>query len=102
VESPLVDLRHHLAELECRAGNWDAAMVHARESVTAAQRQAGGFRLGPLRGGPGRAPGASSRRGKKRSKGCGSPRRPTSSSLRSEPGRPGFRRALPGPNSALS
>jgi tetratricopeptide (TPR) repeat protein len=43
VESPLVDLRHHLAKLECRAGNWDAAMVHARESVTAAQRQAGGF-----------------------------------------------------------
>jgi DNA-binding CsgD family transcriptional regulator len=42
VESHLVDLRHHLAELECRAGNWDAALVHAREGVTAAQRQAVG------------------------------------------------------------
>jgi DNA-binding CsgD family transcriptional regulator len=42
VESPLVDLRYHLAELECHAGNWDAALVHAREGVTAAQRQAVG------------------------------------------------------------
>jgi DNA-binding CsgD family transcriptional regulator len=43
VENPLVDLRYHLAELECHAGNWDAALVHARESVTAAQRQAVGI-----------------------------------------------------------
>jgi DNA-binding CsgD family transcriptional regulator len=42
VEGHLVDLRHHLAELECHAGNWDAALVHAREGVTAAQRQAVG------------------------------------------------------------
>lgn len=42
VESPLVDLRYHLAELECHAGNWYAALVHAREGVTAAQRQAVG------------------------------------------------------------
>jgi DNA-binding CsgD family transcriptional regulator len=42
VESTLVDLRYHLAELECHAGNWDAALVHAREGVTAAQRQAVG------------------------------------------------------------
>ena len=41
-ESTLVDLRYHLAELECHAGNWDAALVHAREGVTAAQRQAAG------------------------------------------------------------
>ena len=31
-------IRYHLAELECRAGNWDAAMEHARESRAAAQR----------------------------------------------------------------
>jgi DNA-binding CsgD family transcriptional regulator len=38
VESPVVQIEHHLAELECRAGNWDAAMKHARESVRVAQR----------------------------------------------------------------
>jgi DNA-binding CsgD family transcriptional regulator len=42
VENPLVDLRYHLAELECHAGYWGAALMHARESVTAAQRQAVG------------------------------------------------------------
>jgi tetratricopeptide (TPR) repeat protein len=42
VEGPLVDLRYYLAELECHAGNWDAALVHAREGVTAARRQAVG------------------------------------------------------------
>jgi DNA-binding CsgD family transcriptional regulator len=38
VESPIPQIRYHLAELECRAGNWDAAMEHARESRAAAQR----------------------------------------------------------------
>ena len=38
VESPIPQFRYHLAELECRAGNWDAAMEHARESRAAAQR----------------------------------------------------------------
>jgi DNA-binding CsgD family transcriptional regulator len=39
VESPIAQIRYHLAELECRAGNWDSAMEHARESRAAAQRQ---------------------------------------------------------------
>jgi len=38
VESPVPQIQYHLAELECRAGNWDAAMEHARESRAAAQR----------------------------------------------------------------
>jgi DNA-binding CsgD family transcriptional regulator len=38
VESPIPQIRYHLAELECRAGNWDAAMENARESRAAAQR----------------------------------------------------------------
>jgi DNA-binding CsgD family transcriptional regulator len=37
-ESPIPQIRYHLAELECRAGNWDAAVEHARESRAAAQR----------------------------------------------------------------
>jgi DNA-binding CsgD family transcriptional regulator len=37
-EGPTPQIRYHLAELECRAGNWDAAMEHARESRAAAQR----------------------------------------------------------------
>jgi DNA-binding CsgD family transcriptional regulator len=44
VEGPIPQIRYHLAELECRAGNWDAATEHARESRTAAQRQA----MGPM------------------------------------------------------
>jgi DNA-binding CsgD family transcriptional regulator len=43
VESPIPDMHYHLAELECRAGNWGAAMEHARESMAAAQQQAMGF-----------------------------------------------------------
>ncbi len=38
VEIPIPEMRYHLAELECRAGNWDAAMEHARESREAFQR----------------------------------------------------------------
>jgi DNA-binding CsgD family transcriptional regulator len=38
VEGATPQFRYHLAELECRAGNWDAAMEHARESRAAAQR----------------------------------------------------------------
>jgi DNA-binding CsgD family transcriptional regulator len=38
VTGPIPQIRYHLAELECRAGNWDAAMEHARESRAAAQR----------------------------------------------------------------
>jgi DNA-binding CsgD family transcriptional regulator len=38
VESPIPQIRYHLAELECRAGNWDAAMEHALESRAGAQR----------------------------------------------------------------
>jgi DNA-binding CsgD family transcriptional regulator len=38
VEGPSPQIRYHLAELECRAGNWDAAMEHARESRAGAQR----------------------------------------------------------------
>jgi DNA-binding CsgD family transcriptional regulator len=44
VETPIPQIRYHLAELECRAGNWDAAMEHARESRAAAQRS----RIGPM------------------------------------------------------
>ncbi|HYF11336.1 MAG TPA: AAA family ATPase, partial [Actinomycetota bacterium] len=44
VDSPIAQIRYHLAELECRAGNWDAAMEHARESRAAAQR----FRMGAM------------------------------------------------------
>ena len=44
VEGPIPQIQYHLAELECRAGNWDAAMEHARESRAAAQRQA----MGPM------------------------------------------------------
>jgi DNA-binding CsgD family transcriptional regulator len=44
VETPISQIRYHLAELECRAGNWDAAMEHARESRAAAQRN----RMGPM------------------------------------------------------
>ncbi|MEX2421948.1 MAG: LuxR C-terminal-related transcriptional regulator, partial [Actinomycetota bacterium] len=43
-ESPIPQIRYHLAELECRAGNWEAAMEHARESRAAAQR----LRFGPM------------------------------------------------------
>jgi DNA-binding CsgD family transcriptional regulator len=38
VTGPIPQILYHLAELECRAGNWDAAMEHARESRAAAQR----------------------------------------------------------------
>jgi DNA-binding CsgD family transcriptional regulator len=38
VEGAIPQFRYHLAELECWAGNWDAAMEHARESRAAAQR----------------------------------------------------------------
>ena len=44
VETPIPQIRYHLAELECRAGNWDAAMEHARESRAAAQRSG----IGPM------------------------------------------------------
>ena len=38
VSSAIPQFRYHLAELECRAGNWDAALEHARESMAGAQR----------------------------------------------------------------
>jgi DNA-binding CsgD family transcriptional regulator len=38
VTGPIPQIRYHLAELESRAGNWDAAMEHARESRAGAQR----------------------------------------------------------------
>jgi DNA-binding CsgD family transcriptional regulator len=41
VTGPIPQILYHLAELECRAGNWDAAMEHARESRAAAQRLMG-------------------------------------------------------------
>ncbi|HYF12240.1 MAG TPA: AAA family ATPase [Actinomycetota bacterium] len=44
VETPIPQFRYHLAQLECWAGNWEAAMEHARESRAAAQRS----RMGPL------------------------------------------------------
>ena len=43
-EMAIPQIRYHLADLECRAGNWDAAMEHARESRAAAQR----IRMGPM------------------------------------------------------
>ena len=45
VESPIPQFRYHLAELECWAGNWDAAMEHARASRAAAQRHRWGAPL---------------------------------------------------------
>ncbi|MGH2658867.1 MAG: LuxR C-terminal-related transcriptional regulator, partial [Actinomycetota bacterium] len=42
-ESPIAAFRYHLAELVCRAGNWQAALEHARESMVAAQQTAMGF-----------------------------------------------------------
>ena len=45
VETPIPEMRYHLAELECRAGNWDTAMEHARESRAAFQRQQAGASL---------------------------------------------------------
>jgi DNA-binding CsgD family transcriptional regulator len=44
VEIPQAQFRYHLAELECRAGNWDAAMEHARESRATALRN----HMGPM------------------------------------------------------
>ncbi len=38
IESPIAGLHYHLAELECRAGDWDAALEHARECVATAQQ----------------------------------------------------------------
>ena len=38
VESPIPQIRYHLAELECWAGNWATALEHARQSEAAAQR----------------------------------------------------------------
>jgi DNA-binding CsgD family transcriptional regulator len=38
VTGPIPQIQYHLAELESRAGNWDAAMEHAQESRAAAQR----------------------------------------------------------------
>ena len=50
--------RYHLAELECRAGNWDAAMEHARESQGHRPAEPHGAYVvgGPARGGPGGSP----------------------------------------------
>jgi DNA-binding CsgD family transcriptional regulator len=45
VESPIPQFRYHLAELECWAGNWDAAMEHARMSDAAVQRHRWGALL---------------------------------------------------------
>jgi DNA-binding CsgD family transcriptional regulator len=42
VESPIPQIQYHLAELECWAGNWDAALEHALDSMAAAQRQSFG------------------------------------------------------------
>jgi DNA-binding CsgD family transcriptional regulator len=38
VETPIPQFRYHLAELECRAGNWETALEHARESRATAKR----------------------------------------------------------------
>jgi len=38
VETPIPQFLYHLAELECWAGNWDAAMEHAQQSRAASQR----------------------------------------------------------------
>jgi DNA-binding CsgD family transcriptional regulator len=44
VTGPIPQILYHLAELECRAGNWDTAIEQARESRAAAQR----IGMGPL------------------------------------------------------
>ena len=44
VETPIPQISYHLAEVECRAGNWDAAMEHARASRVVAQRSG----MGPM------------------------------------------------------
>ena len=70
VEGPIPQIRYHLAELESRAGNWDAAMEHARESRAGAQRIGMGSGVGgPLRGGLGGSPSGAGRHGE-----AGSPR----------------------------
>jgi DNA-binding CsgD family transcriptional regulator/DNA polymerase III delta prime subunit len=38
VETPIPQFRYHLAELECRAGNWETALEHARGSRAIAKR----------------------------------------------------------------
>jgi DNA-binding CsgD family transcriptional regulator len=38
VESPIPQFQYHLAQLECWAGHWDAAMEHAQQSRAASQR----------------------------------------------------------------
>jgi DNA-binding CsgD family transcriptional regulator len=38
VESPIPQFLYHLAELECWAGNWDAALDHAEQSRSSSQR----------------------------------------------------------------
>jgi DNA-binding CsgD family transcriptional regulator len=43
IESPIPALHYHLAELECRAGDLNAALEHARECVAAAQQTAMAF-----------------------------------------------------------
>jgi DNA-binding CsgD family transcriptional regulator len=44
VETPIPQIRYHLAELECRAGNWETAIEHAQESRAVAQRS----HMGPM------------------------------------------------------
>ena len=99
VESPVPQIQYHLAELECRAGNWDAAMEHARESIATAHRQAmGSFSSdGSLRGGSGGSPsGSGDAARRKPSRGCAWLKRPTRSSPDPEPVGPRVPRAFPG------
>ena len=84
VESPIPQFHYHLAELECWAGNWGAALEHAQQSRAASRR----LRMGAWMSAEGHFAvslveafwGAPTRRGWQPSRGCRSPRRPARSS----------------------
>src|SRR5207247_1143890 len=80
VEGPIAQFRYQLAQLECWAGNWDAAMEHARQSRAAAQRIRMGAMSseGHLVGGPRNS--ASSRMRSRRTWASGGSTRPKRSS----------------------
>jgi DNA-binding CsgD family transcriptional regulator len=43
IENPIAGFHYHLAELECRGGDWEAANEHAREAMAAAHQTGQAF-----------------------------------------------------------